>query len=126
MKVKPADLADRFTILTLTRERTDAPISKEFYRYKIACAGEGIPRKLMAQLYEVNGKIWDLEADIRKGKEGELGLEEVGRRALAIRDLNRQRIEIKNLIAAKCGGPPDFKYDHASSTSPQVASSPRH
>ena len=30
---------------------------------------------LYHQLREINGRIWDLESDIRKGKEGELGLE---------------------------------------------------
>ena len=50
------------------------------------------------QLYEVNRRIWDLESDIRKGKEGELGLEEVGRRAIMIRDFNKERINIKNTI----------------------------
>lgn len=118
MKVKPADLADRYTILKLTRERTDAPISEEFYRYKNACSIHAIPRRLVDELYDVNGRIWDLEADIRKGKENELGLSEVGRRALAIRDLNRERIAIKNRIAEECGGFPDQKFDHASATKP--------
>jgi len=48
-------------------------------------------------LLKVNGKIWNLESDIRQGKE--LGLEEVGRRALAIRDLNKERIALKNSIS---------------------------
>jgi len=34
------------------------------------------------ELYKINGQIWDLEADIRSGKEGELGLEEIGKREL--------------------------------------------
>ena len=46
----------------------------------------------------MNGKIWDLESDIRKGKEGELGLEEVGRRAIAVRELNKIRVGYKNDI----------------------------
>lgn len=50
------------------------------------------------ELYEVNGLIWDLESDIRRGREDLLGLEEVGRRAINIRMLNDKRIEIKNEI----------------------------
>ena len=50
------------------------------------------------QLYDINSRIWELEADIRKGKEGKLGLEEVGKRAIKIRDINGERIQIKNNI----------------------------
>lgn len=67
-----------------------------------------------AELTDIHRKIWNLEADIRLGKEKRLGLEEVGRRALAIRDLNRQRIQIKNRIAVATGGYFDVKINHAS------------
>jgi len=54
--------------------------------------------ELIEKLFIVSNRIWLLESDIRQGKEKELGLEEVGRRALAIRDLNKQRIAYKNAI----------------------------
>lgn len=67
------------------------------------------------KLYKVNGQIWDLEADIRAGKEGELGLEEVGKRALAIRNLNSERILVKRNIVIRTGiGYKDVKDNHAS------------
>lgn len=67
------------------------------------------------KLYEANAGTWDLEADIRKGKEGELGLEEVGRRAIAIRESNRVRVRIKSDIVKKTGiGYGDIKINHAS------------
>jgi len=66
-------------------------------------------------LKEVNAKIWDLESDVRKGKEGELGMEEVGRRAIAIREINKQRVSIKNEIVEKTNtGFKDIKMNHAS------------
>ena len=69
------------------------------------------------KLYEINGRIWDLEADIRQGKEDKLGLEEVGRRALKIRGINRERIEAKNLITKETGsGFFEIKVNHASDT----------
>ena len=69
------------------------------------------------KLYEINGRIWDLEADIRQGKEDKLGLEEVGRRALKIRGINRERIEVKNLITKESGsGFFEIKVNHASDT----------
>ena len=68
------------------------------------------------RLYEINGEIWDLESDIRKGKEGELGLEEVGRRAIAIRSFNNIRVSLKNEINNKFNsGYKETKVDHASS-----------
>lgn len=67
------------------------------------------------KLYEINGRIWDLEADIRQGKEDKLGLEEVGRRALKIRGINRERIEVKNLITKESGsGFFEVKVNHES------------
>lgn len=54
--------------------------------------------ELVERLFIIDHRIWELEADIREGKENSLGLEEVGRRALKIRDLNKQRIGVKNEI----------------------------
>jgi hypothetical protein len=53
---------------------------------------------LVERLFIVNHRIWELEADIRGGREDELVLEEVGRRAISIRNLNKERITIKNEI----------------------------
>ncbi len=67
------------------------------------------------ELYKINGQIWDLEADIRSGKEGELGLEETGKRALEIRDLNRERILVKRDIVVRTEvGYLPLKENHAS------------
>jgi hypothetical protein len=68
------------------------------------------------QLIEINGMIWDLESDIRKGREGELGLEEVGRRAIKIREFNKIRVGYKNDVVEVFGeGYKDIKMNHASS-----------
>lgn len=53
---------------------------------------------LFDRLCIANIKISILESDIRKGKEAELGLEEVGRRALEIRDINKERVALKNAL----------------------------
>jgi len=53
---------------------------------------------LIEKLLFTNMKIWNLESEIRECKDEELGLEEIGRRALMIRDLNRERISLKNEI----------------------------
>lgn len=115
MEVSKADLCDRYTILLLKDSRLpDNPnVRRELAAYEAAL----LSRKLdnfIERLYIVNAQIWHLEADIRAGKEGELGLEEVGRRALKIRDLNRERIAIKNEIAEKFGEFIEVKGQHAS------------
>jgi len=91
------EIADRYSIIKLKSERTDVDCKEEFDTLKNELNGDEI-YAYVDQLYEVNGRIWDLESDIRKGKEGELGLEEVGRRAIMIRDFNKERINIKNTI----------------------------
>lgn len=63
----------------------------------------GQPGKLITnviRLSMMNTEIWNLEHEMRKVAEGPgaMSFEEVGRRAIKIRDLNRKRIEYKNLI----------------------------
>ena len=116
-----AEVLDRLSILKLKIERINEPhLKKEQEAFNIAIddfknKGIKINNSWLQSLYEVNAKIWDLEADIRKGKEGELGLEEVGRRAILIRNLNRERVAVKNRIIEETGiGFKDVKVNHAS------------
>ena len=91
MEMSLGEIADRYSIIKLKSERTDVDCKEEFDTLKNELNGDEI-YTYVDQLYKVNGRIWDLESDIRKGKEGELGLEEVGRRAIMIRDFNKERI----------------------------------
>lgn len=63
-----------------------------------------------------NFEIWNLENEIRRlGDPVEkLGLEEIGRRAMAIRDHNKKRIQYKNDINELTGGFKEFKIKHRS------------
>jgi len=70
--------------------------------------------KAFRGLYRINGEIWKLESDIRKGKEKELGLQEVGKRALEIRDWNNKRLKVQNNVIEKFGGFKNIKKDHRS------------
>jgi hypothetical protein len=122
------ELIDKSSIIRLKFERIPnlddrTKWAKEIFDYSVAI-GEYIGEKIcsqkeiedwMVRLYEVNGKIWDLEADIRAGKDKELGLEEVGRRAIRIREINGERVRIKSSIVEKIGlGYKDIKINHAS------------
>jgi hypothetical protein len=115
MKVAISDILDRYSIALLKKERANAEnqteieeLEKEMRKYKNI-------EEYIEKLIDVNGKIWDLESDIRRGKEGELGLEEVGRRAIAIRELNKIRVGYKNnIVDIFKEGYKDIKINHAS------------
>ena len=121
MEMPLAEVLDRLSILKLKIERINEPhLKKEQESFNIAIQefknnGIKIKDEWLNELYIVNAKIWDLESDIRKGKEGELGLEEVGRRAILIRNLNRERVALKNKIIEETGiGFKDVRVNHAS------------
>jgi len=117
METPISEVADRFSILRLKSERTSLDIKDEIAIYLTALDRYHDIGKYVNKLYEINGKIWDLEADLRKGKESKLGLEEIGRRAIAIRDLNNVRVGIKNEIVAEYSqGFAEKKINHASET----------
>ena len=110
------EIADRYSIVLLKSERTNLDVFDELDSLKISLERVEKVDIYVKELYAVNGQIWDLESDIRKGKEGELGLEEVGRRAIAIRELNGKRVGIKNKInEVYKSGFQETKIDHASS-----------
>lgn len=118
-----SDIMDRMSILQLKEERLGeitiegADYREYYHRYTSSLDIVMSSRLdwLLTELYTVNGKIWNLEADIRQGKEGLLGLEEVGRRALLIRDYNAQRIQLKNHVTELIGEKyKEIKIDHAS------------
>jgi len=92
------EIADRYSICKLKSERTDLDCYEELdMLYQELSFYENI-EIYIDQLYEINGLIWSLESDIRLGKEGKLGLEEVGRRAIKIRNFNGMRVQAKNKI----------------------------
>lgn len=112
--LQKGEIADRYTIVKLKKERLDEAEFTNELSFLSQFITEDI-QVFINELYKINGAIWDLESDIRKGKDGELGLEEIGSRAIKIRDLNKQRISVKNEITKKCGGFKEIKVEHASS-----------
>ena len=128
MKYPLDELLDKSSIIRLKFERIPdledrSKWISEIMDYSIAIGeyiGEGICNQEQTndwfkRLYETNKRIWDLEAAIRQGKEGEIGLEEVGRRAIEIRNINGERVGIKREIVSVIGrGYKDIKINHAS------------
>jgi hypothetical protein len=70
---------------------------------------------LLERLEVVHLSIWALESDLRRGLEDNLGYEEIGRRAVEIRNYNNIRVTIKNNLAEALGDPVrEIKHDHLS------------
>ena len=122
------ELLDKTSIIQLKFERLEHLEDRnrwanEMREYSTAI-GEYIGEKIcnynqieewFDKLYDINGKIWDLEAAIRQGKDEELGLEEIGRRAIKIRETNGIRVKIKSEIVDAIGrGYKDIKMNHIS------------
>lgn len=122
------ELLDKRSIIQLKIERIEddkkrKKLIEEFsdYTFGIAefisdkiCTKEQI-EKWHQRLYEINREIWDLEANLRKGQTGELGLEEIGKTAIKIRECNGVRVGIKSEIVDAIGiGYNDVKIFHAS------------
>jgi hypothetical protein len=116
MKMPISEIADRYSIALLKKERANADNDQEINVLYQELVKYDQALNFVEKLKEINGQIWDLESDIRKGKENELGLEEVGRRAIAIRGLNKIRVSYKNEMVNIYGeGFEDIKMNHASS-----------
>ena len=110
------ELVDRYAIAFLKYNKTKANKEElDFYVARLQEYNTSTIVEELQELYEIHAQIWDLESQLKSGKENELPLEEIGRRAIAIRDLNNKRIKIKNSIAAKLGcAVREIKQDHLS------------
>ena len=96
MKMPLSEIIDRYTITLLKSERTDVNVSEELAAYKKELPDTDIAKIFVDRMYEINGKIWETEGDIRKG--GDMPLDEVGRLAIRVRELNQIRNGIKGEI----------------------------
>jgi len=102
MKMPLSEILDRYTITKLKSERTNEDVFDELRTYKTEIDNpDYIERSsqivsFIDRLYGINGQLWDTEKDIRNGVD--MPLDEVGRLALKVRDLNCKRNEIKGEI----------------------------
>ena len=101
------ELVDRYTIAQVKHKRTDGENQEELDFYQAQFEGfdfEKISVWLTA-LEDLHNSIWNLEDDFKKCKLDNVDLEEIGRRALEIRDYNNLRIQMKNHMAELLGDP---------------------
>ena len=118
------ELIDRLCIARVKYERTDKGNQDELDWY------ESRYQELKLQLTDfqkqtlefnigeitnIHNQIWNLEWQLKSGVEQLLPLDEIGRRAIAIRDWNNRRITYKNSIAELFGFQlREIKTDHLS------------
>ena len=110
------ELVDRLAIAEVKFKRTKANEEELLWYMNQALR---IDLTLIVDEYEdlkvIHNEIWELEAELKTGREAELSLEEIGRRAIAIRDHNNKRVALKNVIAEKLNcAVREIKQDHLS------------
>lgn len=128
MIMKNSDVLDRWTILIMkSRFNDQAKQELKAYDLEVAAIIKRLEKqnqlpllKAICELQEANSKIWVLEASIRKEFKSDplaiqhLSMEEVGKRAVQIRDFNSLRIAAKTNIDKIFKDIIDIKVDHAS------------
>lgn len=99
------ELLDRLAIARIKWRRTKAnDVELAYYENQAlnldmneAC------NTVMEHLEIIHDTIWELEKELKSGLEQDLSLEEIGRRAIEIRNHNKTRIRCKNLLAELVG-----------------------
>lgn len=110
------ELFDRLAIAQIKFQRTGANAEElEFYTAQARAWNHHLVKDLFLQLVNIHQQIWELEKELKSGFEKDIPLEEIGRRAIAIRDWNNRRVSVKNLMAQRLGDPiSEIKKDHLS------------
>jgi hypothetical protein len=96
------ELVDRYLIAVIKHEKTgENTVELNWYTDQIKDLDLKIVNEEIKMLKQAHLNIWRMESSLRTGLEDNVGLEEIGRRAIKIRDYNADRIAAKNEIAKK-------------------------
>jgi hypothetical protein len=102
------ELIDRLCIARIKFERTKGGNQAELTWYEqhyqqlidtLTQDQQAVLDHNIAEITVIHNRIWDLEWQLKSGVEHLLPMDEIGRRAIAIRDWNNRRITYKNSIA---------------------------
>jgi hypothetical protein len=101
MKFPVIEIVDRYAIAVVKFDNTNGANQEEleFYSSQITELGLDHNHPKLTELIEHHRYVWSLEDDFKKAKIDELPMEEIGRRALHIRDIGYIRAELKNSLA---------------------------
>ena len=112
------ELMDRLVIARVKFEKSQGAnrAELEFSQQQVQHIDLSVIESELKSLENIHKQIWSLEAELKSGRESELSLEELGRRAIEIRNWNNRRIALKNAMADKLGQSDlhEIKRDHLS------------
>jgi hypothetical protein len=110
------ELFDRLAIAEIKWTRTHSNTAElKWYTDQTAKYNIELIKEPYEELKNIHNKIWELESQLKSGRENDLSLEEIGRRAILIRDWNNKRVAVKNTIAEILNCPVrEIKQDHLS------------
>ena len=110
------ELFDRLAIAEVKWNKTHSNQEElAWYREQTAQFNLSLVKTYFDELKVIHDIIWSLEAELKSGREAELSLEEIGRRAILIRDWNNKRVAVKNTIAEILNCPVrEIKQNHLS------------
>ena len=110
------ELIDRLCIARVKHARTQGAnqVERDWYEDKFRQLPQSTELDEAIQaMTDIHHAIWDLEWQLKSSVEQMLSLQEIGRRAIAIRDFNNKRIAYKNSVANILGHPvTEIKQDH--------------
>ena len=110
------ELIDRLCIARVKHARTQGAnqVERDWYENKFSQLPQSTELDEAIQaMTDIHHAIWDLEWQLKSGVEQMLSLQEIGRRAITIRDFNNKRIAYKNSVAHILGHPvKEIKQDH--------------
>lgn len=101
MRFPVIEIVDRYAIAVVKHEKTNGANEQEveFYLAQLRAINMNPLNSKILELIEHHAYVWSLEDDFKKAKIDNLPLEEIGRRALHIRDIGYKRVDLKNSIA---------------------------
>lgn len=117
MEFLPAlELVDRLCIARVKHIRTQGAnqVELDWYESRFKQLPQSADLDQVVQdITDVHHAIWDLEWQLKSGVENMLSLQEIGRRAIAIRDMNNKRIALKNTVSKILNQPvTELKHNH--------------
>jgi hypothetical protein len=101
------ELVDRYCIAKLKYNKIGTNKEElDFYTEQIKELPLHLIEKELERLYEVHRQVWEVEDEFKKKKaDTKYELEEIGRRALYVRDIMEERYVLKNVMAEKLNDP---------------------
>ena len=117
MKFPTIELVDRYAIAMVKFEKTNGANQEEleFYTEQIIEIGLSPQHPKLIELMDHHRYVWSLEDDFKKARIDGESLEDIGRRALQVRDSGYQRVQLKNSLAELLNDPVrEVKQDHSS------------